>query len=1028
MTYQRSTIAGADMIDSELGSGILIGTALGKLFGCIHVPLQILEAAGAQLLADYVDLQKTVSKLGYILSNLFCSLYSEGFCLTKEQEGEAGGTKFEDADGTGMGEGEGQKDVSDQIEEEDQLLNSTEKNEDLPKNDDAGKEKEKGIEMEQDFDADMLDLSDDEPEEENEAEEEKDEKLESQMGEEGEKSEVVDEQLWKGDDDKNEQQQQGKEKQEKDAGISGAKEEDLEIRAKEENNEDSKGGKGEEKEGDEKTTDPAADEQENTDQVENGMDYDEGLKEDEAYEDPSGVKPRVEEELELPDDLNLDGGMEEEGEEGNPEGEDEGGQESVNEDNGMHESEPMDVDDHANKRNEDDAGENKDEGEQGQEEKNAEVQNEPEQEQEQEGERENNKAEVDHEEHDLSKKDQEENMQVDGNEVQGEGPSHEEPTADQPELPLPEITENQSSDSRASGGAEAVPAGVSGSQGDPIKVGQEDEDQKMGDTDAQVDQSKSELQSSAAEDLHGNKRSADRKSMASDDATKKHDRPEANANRSLGDALKKWKEMVQMLDDSSAPEADVTAKDDEESLEESAATPYEYVPKEEAGSAQALGAATDDQLTNTQSLEGLEDEDDKENDDAEVVPNIEELQLEDKEGQDMEGVEATHHPLKTKKGLAADSKKTIPEDREDVLAAVNPLEENLSIEAIERSKENGTLVSLRVPQALEDGGGLRRFEEVELKPLSEEELREIRKDLEGKIHDGDGSMENARVVWQKLEQVTVRLSQELAEQLRLILEPTLAAKLQGDYRSGKRINMKKIIPYVASQFRKDKIWLRRTKANKRQYQVVLAIDDSRSMSESHCGHMALEALITICKAMSQLEIGEMAVASFGEKGNVRLLHDFDQPFSTESGLNMVSQFTFKQDNTIEDEPIVDLLQYLTRMLDFKARNSTAPSGRNDLQQLVLVIADGRFHEKESLRRRIREAMDRKQLLAFLVLDNPRESILDMQSVSFSNGAPSFTKYLDSFPFPYYILLQDIESLPRTLADLLRQWFELTQRS
>lgn len=95
-----------------------------------------------------------------------------------------------------------------------------------------------------------------------------------------------------------------------------------------------------------------------------------------------------------------------------------------------------------------------------------------------------------------------------------------------------------------------------------------------------------------------------------------------------------------------------------------------------------------------------------------------------------------------------------------------------------------------------------------------------------------------------------------------------------------------IIPYIASQFRKDKIWLRRSKANKRQYQVVLAIDDSRSMSESHCGHMALEALITICRAMSQVEIGQMAVASFGEKGNVHLLHDFDQTFSSEAGVNV----------------------------------------------------------------------------------------------------------------------------------------------
>jgi midasin len=95
-----------------------------------------------------------------------------------------------------------------------------------------------------------------------------------------------------------------------------------------------------------------------------------------------------------------------------------------------------------------------------------------------------------------------------------------------------------------------------------------------------------------------------------------------------------------------------------------------------------------------------------------------------------------------------------------------------------------------------------------------------------------------------------------------------------------------IIPYIASSFRKDKIWLRRTKANKRQYQVVLAIDDSRSMSETHCGHLAVEALITICRAMSQVEIGQMAVASFGQKGNVHLLHDFDQPFSSEAGINV----------------------------------------------------------------------------------------------------------------------------------------------
>jgi hypothetical protein len=32
----------------------------------------------------------------------------------------------------------------------------------------------------------------------------------------------------------------------------------------------------------------------------------------------------------------------------------------------------------------------------------------------------------------------------------------------------------------------------------------------------------------------------------------------------------------------------------------------------------------------------------------------------------------------------------------------------------------------------------------------------------------------------------------------------------------------------------------------------------------------------------------------------------------------------------------------------------------------------------------------------------------------------FSKYMDSFPFPYYIVLRNIEALPRTLANLLRQ--------
>lgn len=86
---------------------------------------------------------------------------------------------------------------------------------------------------------------------------------------------------------------------------------------------------------------------------------------------------------------------------------------------------------------------------------------------------------------------------------------------------------------------------------------------------------------------------------------------------------------------------------------------------------------------------------------------------------------------------------------------------------------------------------------------------------------------------------TSNLAQELSEQLRLVLEPTKASRLQGDFRTGRRINMRRVIPYIASQFKKDKIWLRRTRPSKRQYQIIMAVDNSSSMMDSHAKIVSL---------------------------------------------------------------------------------------------------------------------------------------------------------------------------------------------
>lgn len=47
-------------------------------------------------------------------------------------------------------------------------------------------------------------------------------------------------------------------------------------------------------------------------------------------------------------------------------------------------------------------------------------------------------------------------------------------------------------------------------------------------------------------------------------------------------------------------------------------------------------------------------------------------------------------------------------------------------------------------------------------------------------------------LWQDISNKMLPNARELCEQLRLILEPTKCTRLKGDYRTGRRINMKKV--------------------------------------------------------------------------------------------------------------------------------------------------------------------------------------------------------------------------------------------
>jgi midasin len=77
---------------------------------------------------------------------------------------------------------------------------------------------------------------------------------------------------------------------------------------------------------------------------------------------------------------------------------------------------------------------------------------------------------------------------------------------------------------------------------------------------------------------------------------------------------------------------------------------------------------------------------------------------------------------------------------------------------------------------------------------------------------------------------------------------------------------------------------------------------------------------------------------------------------------------------------------------------------------------------------LRRASEHNTLVVFIILDNfHKESILDIQSISYPNNKLTIRPYIDEFPFPYYIILRNIQNLPTVLGDALRQWFELIQQ-
>jgi midasin len=383
-------------------------------------------------------------------------------------------------------------------------------------------------------------------------------------------------------------------------------------------------------------------------------------------------------------------------------------------------------------------------------------------------------------------------------------------------------------------------------------------------------------------------------------------------------------------------------------------------------------------------------------------------------------------------------------------------------EVVRSEKKEGEQEEKALTQADIAGGsaGPRHDESVEMdEDLEGVDLaQEIKADEEEDVEIADGReittlspTADGEEIWRHYSSATSDLSYALCEQLRLILEPTLATRLQGDFRTGKRLNMRKIIPYIASEYTKDKIWLRRTKPSRREYQVLLSLDDSRSMAESHSVDLAYQTLALVSQALNKLEVGQVSIARFGE--TVDVLHPFgDAGFTDADGAKVMSSFKFDQHKTDVAALVERTLVTLAEARQRQAASSSAP----DLWQLQIIISDGVCQDHARLRTLLRRALEERVMIVFLIVDslhqstssNPapattttttaaaaasaRPSILSMQTVAYKqvNGEMQLEmeRYLDTFPFEFYVVLRDVEALPGVLSDTLRQWLARVSQS
>ncbi|XP_059060931.1 midasin [Achroia grisella] len=946
-----------------------------------------------------VAVHRVSCKMLSVLLKIFSDLAAKGFCRpsdldTEEGEGEGGPGKL--TGGVGLGDGEGQKDISEQIENQDQLDDAHRPGEEKTQEERDCKEEEKGVNMSDDFDSHLQDV---EQKEGNDSEQEDDEEnADKQMGDTENAAEKLDQQIWgsEDEDDLDEEQNNSKEKEEKGKGESTG---EKQISAKEEEQGTDDGTEGKDK------------------QKKKDINEMEEPEIDDDHVDPYHGKqqPLPEpEDFELPDNTDVDG------------------DEQDNDNDGETETEnPFEIPVMA----EDMPEHKEDDGEEEKENRNgldvsSDEENGDNQDNEETEKEDTNKPQDDQPESANEEDSQEAEKKEEGTENEDKGDTFEEnaeeETPDKPEENLPKNPDDvDKEDEVEQKNLEANPQ-ANPSNNDPTAEDRAENAEMDRGTNDNVETNAEQLKDEEAElkeqsqkqvgdekqltgrseldksdkGHRGEKQAASRADATEQKQKERENKPgSTDQERTLGNVNETKHKQMHTLNMEREDEGEEESGDKHD--EDKNADAYQHVKQAQKDDMQAIDAATKEQADQQPTIQQEEEEAEKLKEDEEVPMDIDDDDIQITKSEELK-------PEKIKNGSEKDDEKS-GKNKEGG-------EEPTGETGIEVEGEQ--VLTANVPRGKDTTYHTRLDDNQQhTEEMTVEEYMSIREWVQRGSHQGPCSSG----VWRSLWQESAGAARALCERLRLVLEPTGRSRRAGDFRTGRAINMRRVIPYIASQFRKDRIWLRRTKPAKREYSIAIALDDSSSMADNRSKELAFESLALVSQALNLLESGDLSILSFGEKPI--LLHPFTEQFSEHSGSKILEQLRFEQTKT----KVAQLLDFCSVLFEEQTVRSDAVNAK-----LLVIVSDGRgiFSEGETrVLQAVRRARQQGIFLVYVIIDNPdnKDSIMDIRRPLIdpvTNSLGGFVPYLDTFPFPFYLILRDMSALPTVLGDALRQWFEL----